>query len=250
MKKLLLLHKRHTADDSDIWRVAIRDGWKTERTDAHTVEEDCKGYDLVRYYGNTFHASLLRGKQLPFRFLDIPPEYLANLERFTHRKIDLLPFHELKVASHDRFIKPVNDKWFEAKVYKAGELPTGASSGHDPIYISEIAEFVDEVRCFVLDGVILTSSLYRINKQVWDLTGLPHDLINYDSRLKDTPIPDYVSSISLVCSDLPHGIVIDFGRRSDGTWSLIEFNEAYASGLYYCDSTKAFEVILASQTNL
>ena len=46
---------------------------------------------------------------------------------------------------------------------------------------------------------------------------------------------------------LPKGVVLDFGLMDNGMWSLIEFNEAWASGLYYCDPEKCFDVIVESQ---
>lgn len=246
MKKLLLLHNRHTPDDSDIWRVAVRAGWSTQRTNRLQVEEHLKGYDFVRYYGNTLHAAQLPDV-LPFKFKEIDYSYLAVLTEFTKRKIWYTKFSRLEQPlRNEEFIKPARDKWFEARVYKAGETISGVPDANDDIYISEVVKYIDEVRCFVLDGVIQTSSLYRINGQVWDITGLPPDLINFDKQLKGTPLQEYVSSI-YNSIDLPSGVVIDFGRLPDGSWSLIEFNEAWASGLYYCDPEKCFDVIINSQ---
>lgn len=247
--KLLLLHNRHTPDDSDIWRVAVRAGWHTQRTNALQVADHIKGYDHVRYYGNTLHAAQLPAAALPFKFSEIDYSLLAKLGHFTHRQIDYIRFETLgQPLKQDAFIKPARDKWFEAKVYKEGETITGSPIDGDEIYVSEIVKFVDEVRCFVLNGEVLTSSLYRINNQVWDITGLPPDLINFDKQIKDTPIQQHVKDIWTVCKGLPNGVVIDFGRQPDGKWSLIEFNEAWASGLYYCTPELCFEVIQASQS--
>jgi hypothetical protein len=246
---LLLLHKRHTPDDAAIWREAIRRGWNTVRTDLLHVEEDIKDRDVVRYYGNTLHAHQISAK-LPFWFSVIFPKRLTELGEYTKRKIELISFENLgQPLKQTAFIKPVNDKWFEARVYKEGEVITGAPIGSDQIYVSEIVKFVDEVRCFVLGDKILTASLYRINGQVWDITGLPPDEINFDDRIDSTPIPEYVKAIRNKCH-LPYGIVMDFGRLENGEWSLIEFNEAYASGLYYCAPDKAFDAIINSQIDI
>lgn len=249
MNPLLLLHKRHTPDDSAIWRVAIRCGWNTERTDAFHVKEHIEGRELVRYYGNVLHASQI-AEYLPFRFIPIEPGILPSLTKFTKRKMEMVSFGNLgQPVKQTAFYKPVNEKWFTAKVYNEGEsIVPDHLLIDDLIYVSEIVKFVDEVRCFVLDGEIMTSSLYRINGQVWDLTGLSPGDINFDNRIKDTPIPGYIKEI---CQNniLPKGVVIDFGRLENGDWVLIEFNEAYASGLYYCDPYLCFPVICASQEN-
>lgn len=247
MKKLLLLHYRHTADDADMWRTAIRTGWSTERTNMWQIEEHCKGYDFVRYYGNTLHAAQIKDKT-PFRFLDIDPIYLANLPQFTKRKIELIHFESLHVIPYDCFIKPAREKWFEAKVYKTGESIQGSPLDGDDIYISEIVKFEDEVRCFVLNGEIKTSSYYRINSVVWDATNETAETLNFDQHLDKTPIREYVREIVKLCPHLPPGLVIDFGRLPNGEWALVEFNEAWACGLYYCDPEKCLEVIVASQS--
>jgi hypothetical protein len=247
MKKLLLLHNRHTADDSDIWRVAIRNGWETTRTNALQIKQHMEGYDFIRYYGNTLHGALIKDK-LPFKFLEINPNHLANLEFYTKRKIRLMSYKDFAGFSVDKFIKPVREKWFEAKVYKAGEKIEGSSLEGDEIYVSNVVNFIHEVRCFVLNGEVLTSSLYRINKIAYDLTELPPEEINFDKKIEYTPIKQYVKQI---CNkvNLPNGVVIDFGMLPNGEWALIEFNEAWASGLYYCDPLKCLDAIVESQVD-
>lgn len=249
MKNLLLLHHRYTPDDQVIWSVAIRRGWSTQRTDKHRVKEHTEGYDFVRYYGNTLHAAQLPATDLPFNFSEIDYSVLAKVPHLTRRRIDYIHYKNLtQPLKQTAFIKPARDKWFEAKVYKEGDVIPGSPLADDDIYVSEITKFTDEVRCFVLNGEIHTCSLYRIGNQVWDTTGLPSDAINFESRVKDTPLPQYVKELCTQYS-LPKGVVIDFGLQLDGTWALIEFNEAWACGLYYCDYHKCFDVIIESQTN-
>jgi hypothetical protein len=54
---------------------------------------------------------------------------------------------------------------------------------------------------------------------------------------------------AVVNARLPEGVVMDFGRLASGEWALVEFNEAWASGIYYCDPDRALDVIVASQTS-
>lgn len=248
MKKLLLLHNRHTPDDSDIWRVAIKRGWSTARTNKLQVKEHMEGFDLIRYYGNTLHATMIED-QLPFQFLEINPKHLTTLSE-TKRIIRLNWWRDVKegITVPGRcFFKPVSEKWFEARVYEKDEVITahGIING-DAFYASNPVNFIDEVRCFVLNGHVLTSSLYRINKVNYQEVNPESFEINFDQKIKDTPIQEYVTSIFQKV-DLPAGLVMDFGLMDNGEWSLIEFNEAWASGLYYCDPEKCFDVIVESQ---
>lgn len=96
----------------------------------------------------------------------------------------------------------------------------------------------------------LPASLYRISQVVWDESGLPPEELNFDDRIGATSIPVMVRQIRAAAqSGLPDGMVMDFGRLASGEWALIEFNEAWASGLYYCDPDRAFDVIVASQSS-
>ena len=245
-KPLLLLHNRHTPDDSDIWRVAVRRGWNTARVTERTVKAAMEGHEYIRYYGNTMHSKMIED-QLPIRFIPIDYSSLARIESYTRRKIEYTTFGKLiQPIQRDLFIKPARDKWFEAKVYKAGDTIGGVPWSTDEIYVSDVMGFVNEVRCFVLNGIIQTAALYRIDGVPYGETELSPEDCNMDETIKDTPCCQWATEICAM-GDLPPGAVIDFGQLADGTWAVIEFNEAWASGLYYCDPEKCFDVILASQ---
>jgi ATP-grasp domain-containing protein len=245
-KPLLLLHNRHTPDDSDIWRVAVRRGWNTARVTEHTVKAAMEGHDHIRYYGNTLHAKMIED-QLPIGFLPIDYSSLARIDLYTRRKVGYTTFDQIvQPITHDTFIKPARDKWFEARVYKAGETIAGVPWSTDEVYISDVMSFANEARCFVLNGQIMTAALYRIDGVPYGETDLSPEDCNMDEAIKNTILPQWAAEICAM-GDLPPGVVIDFGQLSDGTWAVIEFNEAWASGLYYCDPEKCFDVIVASQ---
>ena len=201
MKKLMLLHNRHTPDDQDIWKVAINRGWSTARVNQHDVKEAMEGYDYVRYYGNTLHGAQIES-QLPIRFLEIDYEILEKLDPlYVGRNIEYLKFKDVKQPiERDCFIKPARDKFFEAKVYRKGDVIQGAPQGDDQTYVSDIVSFADEVRCFVLNGKVLTSSLYRIGKISYQEIDMPPEHINFDKQINDTLIPKMVRA---KCDDHP-----------------------------------------------
>lgn len=249
MKRLLLLDNRYSQDSNDIKRIANERGWETDRTTYYSVENAIKEKDLVRYYGNTLLWESIKDK-VPFWIPEIPDEILPRLSKWTKRKISLMSFGEM--AAIDRvkpfFIKPCGEKWFEARVYEPQEQIDGAIKDGDSVYISEVRKFVNEVRCFVSEGKIETSSLYIIDGQVWSNTNFPPEEINFDDELKHTPLKEYAFDIyrETKYSLSPH-LVYDFGQDENGDWSLIEFNNPPFCGLYYTDWGKAFEVILAAQ---
>lgn len=248
-KPLLLLHERYTAEDGDIWRSAIKQGWVTERVNRYNITDRVKGFEFIRYYGNTLHQAQL-ADLIPIRFDPIAPSILPSLTWAIRRSMAMMRFSELNTMAFNRpmFIKPAREKWFEARVYQPGEVIVGGAIAGDEIYISDVVEFLDEVRCFVVRGQVLTSSYYRINKVVWWDAGLDEEKINFDHRLKDTPIPDMAHRIYEEYPSL-NAVVMDFARLADNSWSLIEFNEPWASGLYFCDPDKCFQCIVASQSN-
>lgn len=251
-KNLLILDNRYSRDSADLWRFAVRNGWSTERVheqisnNIYDNEGKRKPWGKICYYGNLLHLDLIKD-QLPIIFEIIDPTILPQLTEFTGRNIRLVKYQNLNVIDKPYFIKPVNIKWFEAKVYQPGESISGTPMFNDLIYIQDIVDFESEIRCFVLNGKIETASYYILNKVVWDLTNLDPAYINCDTFVYATNIPNMVKQI-YDRYNLPKGLVMDFGLTKDG-WKLIEFNEPHASGLYYCNWQKCFEVITGCQTN-
>lgn len=250
MKPLLILPQRHRPDDADLWRAAIRRGWETIRVGLVVDSAVFSGRPMVRYYGNTLHSLQLEG-HLPLSFGTIDPLLLTELPE-TRRTIALRRFGEItQPLTTACFVKPISEKWFPAKVYPVGAtLPEGPLAD-DFAYVQTPVIFTDELRCYVRGHEILTASLYRVDQVAWDVSELPPEALNFDDRIEGSCIPELVRRIRAVAkSRLPDGVVMDFGKLDSGVWSLIEFNEAWASGLYYCDPDRALDVIVASQSSL
>ncbi len=255
---LLVLPSEHTKEDQAIWREAIRRGWKTLRLDPNKPEK-IEGYDMVRYYGNVLHKTRVE-KLLPIKFYPVSPTLLSDLHiSWTGRKIKSMEFGELpKPLVEDTFIKCIDIKWLEARVYKAGEKPSSQWQGmqdHDKILVQEPVSFVDEVRCFVVGDEIKTMSYYRKNKEFCP-ENIPY--IPLGDERGDVFWYDYMGYLAwalttghmLKITKFPKGVVLDFGRTDRNLWYLIEANEAWASGLYDCDPEKVFDTIIASQEDI
>ena len=243
---LLVLPFKNTIEDQGLWREAIRRGWKTLRLSDKYINEPFPEHDMVRYYGNILHKVHVE-KRLPITFTPISDGFLSDLDiSWTDRKIERALVGDIKwPLKEDAFIKCVDIKWLEAKVYKAGEqAPTQWKSmlPTDKIYVQEVKQFINEVRCFVLDREVVTASYYRKNKEFCP-ENVDLENIAYIRSLSYGLTSPYMST------SLPRGVVLDFGQDDRGLWSLVEANEAWASGLYDCDPSKVFDVVVASQEN-
>lgn len=241
MKKLLILDNRREQYGNLMWQIAIKNGWNTFRSVASDdLAEVTKVYNIARYYGNTLHGDYLINA--PFKLHQIPRDYLEQVSKlgFAKRWIKAMKFGDLVQPIQEAvFVKPAYQKYFEARVYKPSELIEGAAQPPDDIYVQEPIEFFNEYRCFVNKGEILTMSSYRINKQF---------------LCENTEIPQQLYEIvQEICTktQINWGIVLDFGQTKqdiiDGTYTFIEANEAWASGLYECDPNKCFDCIINSQ---
>lgn len=237
MKNHLLLHMRADCNTNDIWRAAIRAGWSTERVDLSGRINIPSDTTKVRYYGNTLHASMIEDK-VPLRFLPLDLTILAKTS-LTKRQIRLMRADELEDITEPTFIKPAQNKWFPAKVYEPGEFPKrsqgGAGLSSDMIYVQDPVDMINEVRCFCLDGKILTASYYRIGHEYCPLS------------IDDVDRPKILDEmVTELAPYYPRGVVLDFAYARK-QWVFLEPNEAFASGLYGCDPEKCLEVIEASQ---
>lgn len=195
--------------------------------------------EKVRYYGNVLHASQVADR-LPLTFTPIDSGVLPALNHLTKRRIQRVRRASITAPfEQDTFVKSDGIKWIESRVYKTGESLTAGAMDDDWLYVQEVVKFVNEVRCFVLGRNIVTSSYYRIDgefKPVWCGTNA-------------FPFLQWMTDEATRFNAFPEGVVLDYGQLESGEWALIEANEAWASGLYYCDPELAFNVIEASQTD-
>jgi hypothetical protein len=261
---LLVLPTEHSKEDQAIWREAIKRGWKTMRFDPkkHTKIEP-SAFEMVRYYGNVLHKTRIE-KFLPTTFPPISPSLLQDLDiSWTGRKVKKMCFGDLDMPlKEDTFIKCVDVKWLEARVYKVGEKPSSQWQGMqdtDEILVQDPVHFTHEIRCFVLDGEIQTMSYYRKDGVFCpeNVPVIPPSVTVDEMTLLQVWAHDLMTPYMKEITKLPRGVVLDFGylpydergHLGCGPWAFIEANEAWGSGLYDCDPSKVFDVIVASQEN-
>lgn len=166
-------------------------------------------------------------------------DWLARLpEKFLSRKVDFMTLGEAAELTETKFIKPADDKCFDAKVYEAGEFkPNEIISRQSPVLVSDIVRFDLEYRCFIMDGKVKTWSNYIYydeiaNPKFWHT--IPNDI---------GPFVEFVESAVKECRIETVASVIDVGRIVNKGWAIIETNPAWASGLYGCDPSDALKVM-------
>ncbi|MFB6812550.1 ATP-grasp domain-containing protein [Streptomyces sp. NPDC056387] len=169
--------------------------------------------------------------------LEAPADWLARLPReFTGREVRLVPLGEVYGLRRPVFVKSPNDKSIPALVYADGSRLPGpdAVDPETEVLVSDVTRFTAEYRTYLLDGAVHTASRYA-----------------EDGRLSLGPVPREAVAFAerLPLASLPSAIVVDVGL-SDGRWSVIEANAAWASGTYLCDPQRALDVVLRAAAPL
>jgi ATP-grasp domain, R2K clade family 2 len=142
---------------------------------------------------------------------------------------------ELSAAA---FIKPPNDKSFAARVYESGaDLPKELDDDMT-LLVAEPVQWDVEFRCFCLDGRVLAispylrSGLLARHSDYHSTLDEPSDAIRFTERV-----------LAATTATTPRAVVVDVGILVGKSWSVVEANSAWGSGIYGCDPDAVLEVI-------
>jgi hypothetical protein len=219
----LLLSPRFSEDSVALSGAAVEAGWEVVRLQAwRTPPID----DVGAIYGETLWARAIAG-QVRKMLLEPPLDWLTRLpEEFLRRRVRHGTLAELGSIELPAFIKPEDDKTFEAGVYSAlyGFIPpTGR------VLVSDVVKFVDEYRVWCLDGAAMITDPYR---------GPGVDL----SAARDFA----VEALYVASEFTPRAAVIDVGRLDTGEWAVVETNPAFSSGIYHALPEPILAVVAAA----
>lgn len=242
----LILPPRHTEDTVALWRAALASGWSTERLASFRAElsvglapSDCA------IYGEPFFASTIAAK-LGISLLTPPDDWLTSLPfEFLNRRVRHMSLGEARLQKLPAFIKPADEKCFSAAVYTSvDDLPVpGELDDSVPCLVSDPVVWESEFRCFVLDGHVVTASVYsRFGKLAQSADG---DWIADDGEIAQViSLTERVAGFS--GNVLPRSVVIDVGWISGAGWSIVEANAAWGSGIYGCDPGDVLRAVAAA----
>ena len=242
---ILVLGPRYSDDARILAQAARMQGWDVMKLSSSSVPDDLPGKDC-RVYAEGFLAEHI-AQSLGLHLLRPADDALARVERdFLQRNVMFTKATDFQPLNAPAFVKPADQKLFPARVYAPGEPIPGLEllQPDDPILVSDMVDFVREYRFFVVNRTVRTGSIYWLDGLVPDVP------VGYEGD-GDALWPNAIGFARLVCAEsqveLPEGFTLDIGLLRTGHWAVIEFNPAWASGIYACDPFGVLECLVASQ---
>ena len=221
----LILSPRLSSDSRALWKECqTSEDWRAHKAYRHQVPG---GLVNPTVYGEMQFCDIIASRS-GLKLLEPPVGFLAHLSKskpeWMHRKVTFMHHRDLIQVTERSFIKPANDKVFVAGVYELGkDVPHKYIDPTCPVLVSGVVDFEIEYRCYALDYEVQTLSCYQ-----WP--GMLH-LENPDESAAALSFANEVLAGSRDL--LPSACVLDVGRFENGSWAVIEANQAYASGIYY-----------------
>lgn len=163
----------------------------------------------------------------------IPQEYLG-------RKVEFMNLGRAMELKEIKFIKPADDKVFDARVYARVYAPGSLCPREiiprdtTPVLVSDPVNFVSEYRRFVRDKKVTTCSCYIMNGEINEPKNWFKGSEIVAAHLTNLLERDIITS---------EAAVIDLGYLDSGELVVIESNQAWASGIYGCDLAGVLEVL-------
>jgi hypothetical protein len=180
---------------------------------------------LVRLYGNDTFCLVL-AQLLDLTLLSPPDDLLVGLDsRWLRRSVDVVALGDVGNESFPRFVKPLVPKQFRAAVYAAPATLMAETAGLESetqLLVSEPVEIGAEVRCFVLDGCVVTAAVYEGACELSDAVSFANRFVN------EVPLP--------ATAALDVGLV-------NGEFAVIEANATWGAGLNGCDPHTVIECL-------
>ncbi len=216
------------------WDVLSSPGsWRLEND---LITTKCSGVP----YGSQLFCEII-AQQMNWKLKMNSFDWLAKLPvRYTNRQVDFMTLKEASLLKSKKFIKPADDKCFDAKIYDIGEFnPPPIIDDNYPVLVSDIVNFTAEYRCFVKNNEMVTGSCYIFEDQIAN----PRYFSKYEAEAQQF-MKEMLSHVKT------EDAVIDIGLINGITWAVIETNPAWASGLYGCDPTEALLTMQNTIENL
>ncbi len=220
---------------------ARRRGWRAIALDR---VPDPQVEDYAVFYGGTDVADAVAARfdlalvEPPFDLLVRTP-YALRL-----RAVEYARYDELEPFNTPTFVKPADPrrKAFDAGIYRdvrEARLES-ALDPRMPVLVAEPVEWLEEHRCFILDGGVVAFSPYlRFGRPVWR---------PFDRESGPVPLPPQVHEFCrrLLSSpelSLPPAFVVDIGYVDGRGWAVVEYNPAWCSSLLGADPAGALSAI-------
>lgn len=238
--KYLLLPERRTRSIDLFLHVGVWTGLQVIQLSHHdgTLPEGCTLANTT-VYGETSFCRTMAAK-LGGSVLEPANDFLPSLPwQYVHRNISLMPMHEARALREPKFIKPVNDKYFPARVYPSGQaLPATETLDSRLVLGADPVAWECAFRLFVRDSQVVTASLYSAqDRSIPTRQGRMEAAIAFcETVLADKQI------------SRPRAVVLDVGWILNMGWAVVEANTAVMSDIYDCDPLRVLEVLAVGLT--
>ena len=233
----LILTPRYSEDAHALWRAARRLGWQVVRLSTwHIPAHLLTVAEPVVYLEALFGPML--GEQLGLQLAQPALDWLVHLpERYRKREVQLATLSEARALLRPAFIQPSNEKSFPAGTYSGAQLPRDYA-GSMPVLIADAVAWESEYRCFVLDRVLRTFSLYArggASQQAQEFRCSPSEALALQSFVAELlGDPDV---------ELARAAVLDVGILLGRGWACIAQKPAWGADLYGCDPEEVLQVM-------
>jgi hypothetical protein len=234
----VVLSPRFSADSIAVWQAALAAGWATARVrhaEAHALVGAVAPEDVV-IYGETLLADAVAAA-LDLALFEPDAGWLPGVPMALRlREVRLMTLGAARRSGGGCFIKPVDDKFFPARVY--AEVDVDPTVGDDlEVLVAEPVRFGLEVRGFVCDGAVAGLSAYIRDGAIargggdWPLTADEEAAARACLERVIAEVP------------LPPAAVVDVGEIVGRGWAVVEANPAWASGLCGVDPRAVLPVL-------
>ncbi|MEM7560867.1 MAG: ATP-grasp domain-containing protein [Planctomycetota bacterium] len=241
----LICSSRFTVD-SQILRVTAQElGWETLRLDGNEFPDWFEALDdQIAFFYTAPHVFDLAA-QLGRSMIGCNSDWTIDLSHdLLKRELRQVTLEEALRIAGPQFVKDSVSKAFPAEVYEAQRLaettktiPLGSL-----VHVGEPVDWQSEFRCFVAKGEVTTMSRYLYEGQ----------LLTDDQSLRRVPDDQLSEAREFATSvinhpevPIPDAFVLDVGEIRDRGWAVVECNECWASGIYYCDPVKVLATLLS-----
>jgi hypothetical protein len=180
----------------------------------------------VRVYGNDTFCLVL-AQRLGLDLVSPPDDLLLRLDpTLLRRELRGVRLDEVHDLEYPAFAKSAAPKLFPAEVYTSVDELRDAAQGLEPdtlVLVSETVFFDGEVRCWILDGQVVTAATYEGDVDLGEASAFAVEVARHPA--------------------VPPVCVLDVGLIHNRGWAVIEANAAWGSGLNGCDPAAAVRCI-------
>jgi hypothetical protein len=214
----------------------------------HEIEPDVDVQGPVFVCGSTGMRRVARRKGWVPGYFDDNLDYRLLLEHYGERMLNrdaqIAPMKEASMQGCVAFVRPVGDdkqfagqvmsqaefaEWQQCLIALEGESTYTTLTGDDLIVMASPKTLYAEYRFYVVDGRVVTGSLYKRG-----------DRVHYDAQV-DERVLDFAQE----CADTwcpNRAFCLDVAQAPEGL-KVLEINAINSSGFYACDMGKVVDAI-------